>query len=168
MNPTEQAMLGVVEQTLAALAFMFPVEPDTTEAPAPAAMARVVVEFSGPFRGSLLLSASPALLQPLATNMLGLEDGAGPSPEQKQDAFKELLNVICGNLLPAIASPREVFNVHEPRLLAARDDDRSALGLKDLGAVDVDLDAGHVRLALRVESQPAAPGAPGLAGRAQA
>ena len=147
MNPTEQAMRAVVEETFAALAFMFPVDGDGSVAPQPATMERAVVEFSGPFRGVLLLSASAAMLEPLATNMLGLEDGICSSQEQRRDAFKELLNVICGNLLPLIASPRQVFDVHEPRLLTPRDDCTVAAGLQDLGTIDVDLDAGHVRLA---------------------
>jgi CheY-specific phosphatase CheX len=156
MNPTEQAMLGVVEETFASLAFMFPVEPDSPTAQDPGAVQHAVVEFSGPFRGTLLLSASPELLEPLATNMLGLEDGECPSQEQKQDAFKELLNVICGNLLPKIASPREVFYIYEPRMLIALDDGQSAAGIKDVDRVDVDLDAGHIGLALRVENLVAA------------
>ena len=153
MKLTEQTMLEVIEDTLASLAFMFPVESDTPAALDPNATERVMVEFSGPFRGVLLLSASPEMLEPLATSMLGLEDGTSPCQEQKQDAFRELLNVICGNLLPKIASPREVFYIHEPHLLAAQDDGQAAAGgLTDCGAVDVNLDAGHVRLALRVES----------------
>jgi hypothetical protein len=151
MNPTEQAMLGVIEETFASLAFMFPVESDSPADHDPQAAQHAMVEFSGPFRGDLRLSASEELLEPLATNMLGLEDGVCPSQEQKQDAFRELLNVICGNLLPMIASPREVFDVCEPRLLAAQDDGAPAAGLTDLGTIDVDLDAGHIRLALRVE-----------------
>lgn len=153
MNPTEQAMLGVIEETFASLAFMFPVEPDPAAAlQDPLTLQRAVVEFSGPFHGLLRLSVSPEMLEPLGANMLGLEDAVGPTTEQKQDAFKELLNVLCGNLLPVIASPREVFNVHEPRLLAI-DDDQTAAGLTESGTVDVDLDSGHVRLVLLVENQ---------------
>lgn len=156
MNPTEQAMRGVVEETFASLAFMFPVEMDSPVDYDPETIRQAVVGFSGPFRGALLLSASPELLEPLATNMLGLEDGVSPTQEQTQDAFKELLNVICGNLLPMIASPREVFDVCEPRVLAVQDDRPPAAGLMDLGTIDVDLDAGHIRLALRVEETFAA------------
>ena len=156
MNTTEQAMLGVVEETFASMAFMFPVEADPSAPQAPGAMDRVVVEFSGPFRGSLLLSASSGMLEPLAANMLGLDEGISPSPEQQQDAFKELLNVICGNLLPAIASPREVFDVFEPCMVAPQPDDPPPLGLRDLGTLNLDLDAGHVRLMLRVENLPTA------------
>ena len=154
MNPTEQAMQAVVEETFATLAFMFPLDADRTAAAAPGTMARAVVEFSGPFRGALLLSASAEILEPLATNMLGLEDGTCPSPEQEHDAFKELLNVICGHLLPVIASPRQVFDVHEPRLLAEGDDCRPTVGLEHLGTVGVDLDTGHIRLTLLAENQP--------------
>lgn len=148
MNPTEQTMLGVVEETFASLAFMFPVEPDASASGDEGAMERAVVEFSGPFRGSLLLSVSSAMLEPLAANMLGLEDGATPEPEQKLDALNELLNVICGNLLPLITSPREVFDVHRKRLLASSEEGLSAICMEDLGTVDVSLDSGHVRLGL--------------------
>ena len=156
MNPTEQAMRSVVEETFASLAFMFPVEPDTGAAAPQEPTVWAAVDFSGPFRGSLLLSASSGMLEPLATNMLGLDEGISPSQEQKQDAFRELINVICGNLLPVIASPREVFDVHEPRWLAGSDDAPAAGGLKELGVVEVELDAGHVRLALFTQSPSAA------------
>ena len=158
MNPTEQAMLGVIEETFASLAFMFPVDPDSPAAYDPKAARQAMVAFSGPFRGDLTLWASEELLEPLATNMLGLEDGVCPSPDQRQDAFRELLNVICGNLLPMIASPRDVFDVCEPRLLASQDDSPPADGLTDLGTVEVDLDAGHIRLALRVDGTLTAAG----------
>ena len=156
MNPTEQAMRSVVEETFASLAFMFPVEPDTGAAAPQEPTVWAAVDFSGPFRGSLLLSASSGMLEPLAANMLGLDEGISPSPEQQQDAFKELLNVICGNLLPAIASPREVFDVFEPCMVAPQPDDPPPLGLRDLGTLNLDLDAGHVRLMLRVENLPTA------------
>jgi len=162
MNPTEQAMRGVVEETFAALAFMFPLDAEGSAAVDPGTMERAVVEFSGPFRGALLISASAEMLEPLAANMLGLEDGVCSSREQRRDAFKELLNVICGNLLPVIASPRQVFDVNEPRLLAGEDDYRSAVRLGELGTIDMDLDTGHIRLTLLAEHQPtAAETAPG-------
>lgn len=151
MNPTEQAMSGVIEETLASLAFMFPVDSDAPGAPEAGAMRRATVEFSGAFGGRLLVAVSPEMLEPLAANMLGLEDGARPSPEQQQDALRELLNVICGNLLPKIASPREVFDVHEPRHLAERDDTPPAIGLRDAGTVAVDLDSGRIQLTLWAE-----------------
>jgi hypothetical protein len=58
-------------------------------------------------------------------------------------------------------------------MLAAPDDTAPAAGLTDLGTIDVDLDAGHIRLALRVEEVFAAYGAgvspaPREDGRAQA
>jgi hypothetical protein len=150
MNPTEQAIQGVVEETFASLAFMFPVEPEAGAAGEAAAMAWAAVDFTGPFGGALRLAVSAEMLEPLAANMLGLEDGVRPSPEQQQDAFKELLNVICGNLLPVIASPREVFSVHAPKTLAGPEAWAPAAGLNPAGTVDLDLDAGHVSVTLLV------------------
>jgi len=83
----------------------------------PPARRTVTVNFSGPFSGQLVVSLSPTLMPEIATSMLGLEN-AELSPTQQEDAFKELANVICGNLLPALAGTQVVFAVSAPVLLA--------------------------------------------------
>jgi len=102
-------------RTFEDLAFLLPSEtPGEAQAAQPVERA-VLVRFSGPFSGRLVLKVSGGLPQALAANMLG-EDG--PAPEgAKADALKEAANVICGNYLPEIAGPREVFRLEAPELI---------------------------------------------------
>ena len=158
MNPVEQTMRRVAEDVFASLAFMFPVDAD----PATASQEppkRAAIDFRGPVNGTLVLSVAEEMLGPLASNMLGLEDGVLPSAAQKQDALKEILNVICGNLLPAIVSSREVFSIGAPRLLP---DGQSCLppdGRTSAVTARISLDAGHVCLTLLLPSDQLIAGA---------
>lgn len=76
------------------------------------------VTFTGPFSGKLFISITSDMMEPLAMNMLGLESCDNLSEGiVVEDALKELLNVICGNLLPAIASDEVVFYIDGPEML---------------------------------------------------
>lgn len=101
-------------RTFEDLAFLLLSE-EVREEQAALPMARAVqVRFSGPFSGRLVLKVSKGLPPALAANMLG-EEGAVPESAQS-DALKEAANVICGNFLPEIAGPREVFHLKAPEL----------------------------------------------------
>ncbi len=113
MTAEADTIMQVVERTCEMLAFMFPMLPDD-DPPADEATAAVRVDFSGPVSGYLLVTAPRRMLPALASNMLGLE------PDEIDecagvDALKELGNVICGNLLPALAGPEPVFRMSPPR-----------------------------------------------------
>ncbi len=108
----------VTSETLERLAFLFTFADDERDIDGqePAVTGRV--EFSGFFAGSILLRLSSSALQELAVNMLGLDDDDEIPPEEKQDAFKEMLNVICGNALPAIAGNQVEFKIGSPEILS--------------------------------------------------
>ena len=74
--------------------------------------AAVSVGFRGPFEGRLVVRAFGGVLPTLAMNMLGEEEA--PPAALQRDALGEVANVICGNLLPAIAGSREVFRLDAP------------------------------------------------------
>ncbi|MFP4250542.1 MAG: chemotaxis protein CheX [Armatimonadota bacterium] len=112
-----QTIVETTERTCETLAFMFAMPPPE-DGPEPGeqehcALARVRVHFSGPFEGSLTLSMPRSMLPPLAANMLGLDEDA-TTAEQRRDAACELCNVVCGNLLPAVAGADPVFTVSPP------------------------------------------------------
>jgi chemotaxis protein CheX len=113
----EKILREVAEDMFASLAYLMPASEAAHVAADSGPRARVRVAFSGPFMGCLVLCVDLWMLPILAANMLGLMDADSTSREQQQDALKELLNVICGNLLPRIASPQEVFHVHAPFIL---------------------------------------------------
>lgn len=114
-------LAGVTSDTLEKLAFLFvfPDEERVSDGPQPVIAGRV--EFNGFFSGSMVLRMSSSVLPELSANMLGVDDDAEVSPEDQQDAFKELLNVICGNLLPAIAGDHVVFNIEAPEIILEND-----------------------------------------------
>ncbi|MGM0491813.1 MAG: chemotaxis protein CheX [Armatimonadota bacterium] len=114
-----QTIVETTEMTCETLAFMFPMPPPDDgpdlEEQQHHEIARVRVHFAGPFEGSLTLSMPRSMLPPLAANMLGL-DGDATTSEQRRDAACELCNVVCGNLLPAVAGAAPVFTVSPPEL----------------------------------------------------
>ena len=124
----------VTSETLERLAFMFASPDDERDSDGPEPAVTGQVDFSGFLSGSLLMRVSSSGLQELTVNMLGLDDDDEISPEDRQDAFKELLNVICGNALPAIAGNQVEFNIGSPGILSETNS-AAALGEVDSEAI---------------------------------
>lgn len=76
----------------------------------------VATEFSGPYSGRLVMEYAAEGLAELAANMLGIDEEDEITEEDQRDALKETLNIICGNVLPAIAGSEAVFNIAAPEL----------------------------------------------------
>jgi CheY-specific phosphatase CheX len=112
------------------------------------AMSAARVGFTGPFGGSVRLRLPSAMLEELASNMLGLEAGQPVPLDQQADALRELLNVICGNLLPRLAGTEAVFDVGTAETLPAGYD--AAAGEVSCAKASVPFDAGNVELELIV------------------
>lgn len=110
-------LVKIAVDALEKLAFMFAFpEDDETLIPDELPLTARTT-FSGPFCGTLLMSFSETVLPELTANMLGVDEEE-TSPEQQMDACRETLNVICGNLLPAIAGDQAVFSITMPEVLA--------------------------------------------------
>jgi CheY-specific phosphatase CheX len=105
------ALYRATVTTFEELAFQFPMPELERSAAGPRTTA--TVDFAGARRGRLTLSVSNTLLPSIAANMLGDEE---PSREEQLDALKEVANVICGNVLPAVAGPTAIFALNAPRL----------------------------------------------------
>lgn len=147
-------ILGVVaNETLEKLAFLFAFADDERikDGPAPAVTGRV--DFSGFFSGSLVMRISQGAVTELATNMLGLDDNSKVSEEEQQDAFKEMLNVICGNLLPAIAGDREEFAIGPPEVLSEEDARDELTNQNSLSVVRLMLEEGFCDVYLFADEQ---------------
>lgn len=114
-------LTAVANDTLEKLAFLFAFADDerVNDGPDPAVVGRV--DFNGYFGGSLLMRISTSAMPELANNMLGLDDDAEISNAEQQDALKEILNVICGNALPAIAGDQVEFNIGAPEIISQQD-----------------------------------------------
>ena len=151
MSATIDAVLArEAADTLEKLAFIFAfAEEAPEEAPPPGVTARVV--FRGPFTGTLVLSIDPAALPELAANMLGIDEGEPIEDAQQHDALKETLNIVCGNVLPAIAGHRAVFDLAPPEI----GDPAAAPSGRLAGSAVLSLDEGMVQLWLYVDGDPA-------------
>jgi CheY-specific phosphatase CheX len=160
-KPTfDDLIFQVGEMTFGELAFMLVIPEEVQSVDAPPAPWGYAghVDFTGPFNGQLYCVISADLLEPLAANMLGIDtDEELPEGVRMEDALKELLNVIAGNLLPAIAGDEVVFHIGGPVLM-----DRPALptsmpGKQFAGKAEMTLDAGRAALALFVDEDAQLP-----------
>ena len=116
----KRILTEVANDTLEKLAFLFTFPDDERggDGQDPAIVGRV--GFNGHFDGSLLMIISESVIPELAANMLGLDDDADISSVEQQDALKEILNVICGNVLPAIAGEKVEFNIEAPEIISQK------------------------------------------------
>lgn len=108
----EQVVTDVLQQM--AFVFVDPAGPD--ELPdAPKGLVRVQMRFRGHTEGSLTITSGPEICDELAANIAG-DQATGDQSIGKQ-ALMELANVICGQLLTAVAGDEPVFDLEPPRLV---------------------------------------------------
>jgi len=158
MNAVTSGILSdVVVDTLEKLAFLFAVP---LEGPAPVdtrELATVRVRFSGPLCGGMQLSLSRPVLAELAGNMLGADDASALSADEQHDALRELVNVICGNLLPLIGGNNAEFHIQTPFIPAG-----DASGAGEFGptnaASNLSVESGICLVALQLDGPVAAEG----------
>ena len=142
----EQQLKSIIaataNDTLEKLAFLFVLSDDewTDDQPEPVVTGRVA--FNGHFGGSLMIQLSSAVIPELACNMLGLDDEDEISDADQQDALKEILNVICGNVLPAVAGDQVEFNIDAPEILTLTDAVQVRTKNKPASAVRLNLEEG--------------------------
>ncbi len=148
----EKILSQVTIETLEKLAFMFAFTNEGEESYPTGPMSVASVSFTGPFSGTLVMMISTEVLQELTFNMLGLEEEAEITEDQRYDALKETMNIICGNLLPAIAGDEVVFNIDVPRILPKDIEVKKGAGFPDerepSARVNFDLDEGQCSLIL--------------------
>jgi len=116
MNPSTMTDLGAsltetLVTTLEEMGFVFAIEAGPGEERGLHGIA-VEVSFSGPSSGLLWLEVSPQVLPTMTASMLAM-DGV-PGRVLQMDALGELANVVCGNVLPALAGSRAAFTLGHP------------------------------------------------------
>ncbi len=113
-NEIDRILYSVAEEVLEKLAFIFSFPADEQDEIDIDDTVSAKVSFNGPYTGSLIMMVSKPALPDLAENMLGMDENEETTVDQQYDALKELINVICGNLLPAVAGKQEIFSVDMP------------------------------------------------------
>jgi chemotaxis protein CheY-P-specific phosphatase CheC len=87
----------------------------------PSPLSVVCVDFCGPFSGRMALQAPETLSRAVAANMLGIEEDDPEVAGKTEDALGELLNMICGNFLPAVAGAEPEFKIGAPARITEDD-----------------------------------------------
>jgi CheY-specific phosphatase CheX len=125
LDTLAEVFCEIVEQ----MAFMFvePIEAEEEAAPAPLKSVLAHLKFDGEFSGKLSLAVPVDMCAELAANMLGEEADDPDAISKGTDALKELLNVLCGNLLTAFAGEEPVFDLGVPEILPFSPEDWESL-----------------------------------------
>ena len=109
------SLVESVSEALETMAFMI-VEPPEGKLPTPAEGVKVDMDFMGPHGGTVELMAGFELIGTMAANFMGIEPDDPETQDKRIDAFKELLNVVCGLLLPKLASSSgDIFDITVPQ-----------------------------------------------------
>ena len=149
----DNIILKVTAETLEKLVFMFasPYDPENSTEQDPDI--GVSVSFTGPFSGTLGMKVSGEVLSEITVNMLGVDDEDEITPEDQNDALKETINVICGNILPAIGGKEAVFNIGAPEIIPEGEDIKGSNGEELVSDVKLSLDEGRCDLVLFVNGE---------------
>jgi CheY-specific phosphatase CheX len=108
----ETTFISVVEK----LTFMFGEQVDVSEVEAgDEVWMQARMEFSGDLPGALSVIVPEALQPEIAANILGLDAEGLDTREVLDDALREVLNVVCGHVIMALAGNDANFELDTPR-----------------------------------------------------
>lgn len=143
----KSSLLQAATSTFEELGFLFATgEPTESQAEAEVeAIARV--GFTGPCEGILEVRVAGGVLPALVENMMGAEVS---DPHLTLDALGEVANVICGNVVPAVAGPEAVFDLHAPRVTRGAGAELPSLP-ESAARLSLGIDEGRADLALSFE-----------------
>lgn len=98
------------QQAFAFVEPCFDMQPETPKAP----ILCLSISYQGPTCGKLTLWMPHHLSIDLAINILGTDNNDDFAKEDAPDAMKEVLNVICGQMLTSAYGVHEVFSLSIP------------------------------------------------------
>jgi len=111
--PTQRSLAVVVTDVLGDLAFM--VSDDEPLPPPPGAVwLECEITYRGPQSGTLRCWCTRDFAVQLAANLLGIEPDEGDASTSAEDAVREFMNVLCGQLVTAWHGTSPVFTLSIP------------------------------------------------------
>jgi CheY-specific phosphatase CheX len=143
-NPADKALYRAAAVIFEEMGFLLPTPSDRPIGHSPAAGA--IVSFRGPFAGALTLRITRDVLPILTSNMLG--DERSENEQLERDAVGEIANVICGNVLPAIAGGDATFSLECPRFFEGQVPGDTLPARTPSAEIHVGLDPGQADIAL--------------------
>ena len=112
MDKLHETVISILER----FAFMFAEAPEGKTDEWHGEYFHATITFDGPGKGAVSITAPAPLCKEIAANVLGELDADEIAPEIAADAVKELLNVICGELVAELYGTKEVINLSVPSL----------------------------------------------------
>jgi len=88
------------------------------------------VDFVGPFRGRLSAKCDRKLAVVFASNLLGVERESHQASEKTCDAFGEMLNILCGNLVTKLFGSQHAFSLSMPTCVQLTDEELTSSTLE--------------------------------------
>ena len=116
MQQQQTATLTTVfSEVLASLAFMFTDE-EQQNPPPDTVWLETKISYYGSFRGTLCFRCTREFSTLLAANLLGIDSEDEQAATAAEDASKEFMNIVCGQLVTALYGTESVFNLSIPQL----------------------------------------------------
>jgi len=120
MNPARQPatvakpdLASIVAEVLGDLAFMV-TDDAPEELPAGTVWLQAEVRYTGPIVGALRCWCTRGLATRLAANLLGIEPESGEAQVGTEDAAREFMNVLCGQVVTKWHGTESVFTLSIP------------------------------------------------------
>ena len=152
----EPQLVETVQKTLEDLTFTF-ATPEGWEAPVFFGDEMGLgVAFKGHFEGYLYFVCAAESGREMTVNMLGLDDEETVPPEQIEDALKEVINIICGNILPVMAGAKAVFNIAAPEIQPPTQAPNCGRETEPVARIKMDLDGEPSYLFLFIDDSDVA------------
>lgn len=147
INEEKQAQIRAsFLDTIERMAFMFGEAADSPEIPPESDILHCAMTFKGQRNGGVAIAMPAELCAELASNLLGADPGEVEDPAQNEDALKELLNVVCGQLLTALEGDVADFRLSIPAIVEADDETVAAYD-----AFDFQVDGHPIKLSVSFE-----------------
>lgn len=116
MNKTTSPQLRkMFSDVLSDMAFIFLSDPEEG-IPLSQYTLDVHITYSGPTKGSLKLRCDGRFAAQVAANMLGVDPNDASARQARLDAVKELMNVVCGNLVTEFYGTDGLFELSIPEV----------------------------------------------------
>jgi len=150
LETSENILPEAISEALETMAFMT-VMPIEEEMPYPSENIEATMSFSGPVSGEVKILAGVEFAHMIAANVLGVDFDDPEAQSKSTDAFKEMLNTVCGVLLPKLArSSADVFDVTLPEAQEISGQEKWEEFLATSGATVLNIDENLVAVRLSI------------------
>lgn len=105
----------IFSEVLQNLAFMFSDDDDAEVSPGDVWL-ETEISYAGPARGILRFHCNRDFTMLLAANLLGIGPESVDTATKANDAVKEFMNILCGQLITALHGAEDVFDLTIPQI----------------------------------------------------